>query len=308
MGEAASIAVRLALYVDLMLLFGIPAFTMTVLRRQSGDRMRALRPIFVACAVVGLALSAVGITLLAASMSGVAVTSVEPSSVWMLVTGTATGTAWLVRMAALALALTVALAAKEGRGASIAVTLCGGSALATLAWLGHGVMNDGRTGVVHLFADIGHLAAAGIWTGALACLMILVLRPVDHKRAALLDDLHGALAGFAVVGTVAVGLVIVTGLVNSWLLVGPGNIGSLGTTLYGQLLLAKLALFGAMLGLAALNRFRLVPALGHAATRSDIVAAVRALRLSLALETAFAATILALVAWLGTLAPPASAM
>lgn len=308
MGETASIAVRLALYTDLMLLFGIPAFGMIVVRGQNGDRMRAIRPIIMTCAMVGLALSTVAITLLAASMSGVPVTSVEPITVWMLVTGTATGTAWLVRMAALALALTIALAALESPGARVAITLCAGTALATLAWLGHGVMNDDRTGVVHLVADIGHLGAAGIWTGALACLTILVLRPIDRMNAARLDDLHGALAGFADVGTVAVGLVIVTGLVNSWLLVGPGNVGSLGTTLYGQLLLAKLALFGAMLGLAALNRFRLVPALGAAAAGSDIVAAVRALRFSLAFETAFAATILALVAWLGTLAPPGSAM
>jgi copper resistance protein D len=47
------------------------------------------------------------------------------------------------------------------------------------------------------------------------------------------------------------------GLVNSWFLVG--SVTRLLTTLYGQILLGKLALFAAMLALAAANRFWLVP-------------------------------------------------
>ena len=308
MADAASIAVRFALYVDLMLLFGIPAFALSVTGRQGGDRSLALRPIVTACAMVGLVLSAAGIALLAASMSGVAVSAVELSSVRLLVAETASGTAWLVRVAALVTALVIVLAARDGRGTRVALTLIGGVALATLAWLGHGVMNDGRTGIAHLVADIGHLVAAGIWVGALACLTMMILRPVDDMDARRRDDLHRALAGFGLVGAVAVGIIVVTGLVNSWLLVGYENVGSLGKTLYGQLLLAKLALFGGMLGLAALNRFRLAPALGRAAAQGDTVAAVRALRLSLVFEAASAAAILALVAWLGTLAPPMSTM
>jgi putative copper resistance protein D len=54
-----------------------------------------------------------------------------------------------------------------------------------------------------------------------------------------------------------VATLVVSGLVNSWFLVG--SLSSLLTTLYGQILLCKLALFAAMLALAAANRFWLVP-------------------------------------------------
>ena len=104
------------------------------------------------------------------------------------------------------------------------------------------------------------------------------------------------------------GALIATGLVNAWLLVGPSAVGGLVTTLYGRLLLAKLALFAAMLGLAALNRYRLTPAFNRAIAADDPAGALRALRLSLAVETGCAGTILAIVAWIGTLEPPVSAI
>lgn len=63
-----------------------------------------------------------------------------------------------------------------------------------------------------------------------------------------------------------------------------------------------------MLGLAALNCFRLIPAFGLSIDDANQCGALGALRKSLALKTACATVILALVAWLGTLAPPASAM
>lgn len=68
--------------------------------------------------------------------------------------------------------------------------------------------------------------------------------------------------------TAALALVLVaTGLVSSRVLVGPANVGELGASPYGRLLLVKLSLFGAMLGLADLNRFRLTPAFARARRR-----------------------------------------
>jgi putative copper resistance protein D len=65
----------------------------------------------------------------------------------------------------------------------------------------------------------------------------------------------------------------------------------------------KLLLFAAMLGLAALNRFHLTPALALAGDQPPSFAT---LRLSLTIEAGAATAILALVAWLGTLEPPMS--
>jgi putative copper resistance protein D len=69
------------------------------------------------------------------------------------------------------------------------------------------------------------------------------------------------------------------------------------------LLLAKLGLFAAMLGLAAANRYHLSPLLKQAIARGDHAAAVASLRKSLVFETGAAVLIVMLVAWLGTLNP-----
>ena len=61
-----------------------------------------------------------------------------------------------------------------------------------------------------------------------------------------------------------------------------------------------------MLGLAALNRYRLTPSLSLAIEQEDAPRAMTLLRGSLVVEGGLAIIILALVAWLGTLSPPMS--
>ena len=78
--------------------------------------------------------------------------------------------------------------------------------------------------------------------------------------------------------------------------------------LYGLLLIVKLVLFLAMLALASVNRFRLTPAFERSIANGDRPGGLGALRRSLAIETACVVVILALVAWLVTLEPPASAI
>src|SRR3546814_6521926 len=73
--------------------------------------------------------------------------------------------------------------------------------------------------MVHLAGDILHLLAGSAWIGALAAFILMLSRrsPVFDQ----FDTAHRALAGFATAGTVIVGLVIVTGIVNSYALIGP---------------------------------------------------------------------------------------
>ena len=97
-------------------------------------------------------------------------------------------------------------------------------------------------------------------------------------------------------------------LINGWMLVGVDHLTDSGKSLYGRLLLAKLVLFAVMLGLAALNRFRLTPTFERSIASADHRRALGPLRVSLVTETGCIVVILGLVAWLGTLAPPASAM
>ena len=308
MGDWSLIGVRFALYLTLAALFGLSAFSVYGLRAgERGDAL-ALRPWLVASATLGLLLSAAWLVLMAASMAGAPAWPIDQEAVGALLTGSAIGSAWKLRMVALALAALAAMLA-AGRGAWLfGVALSSAVALATLAWTGHGAMDEGAIGWVHLVADILHLVASGAWVGALLGLVLLVSRPAACVDTAHLGLTHRALHGFGSVGTIVVGTIVVTGLVNGWMLVGIGNIAALATTIYGQLLLAKVALFAAMLGLASLNRFRLTPAFEHSIAASDHARALGALRASLGIETACVVAVLALVAWLGTLSPPASTM
>lgn len=309
--DVLAVAIRFMLFLDLAALFGIAAFGLYGLvprQRRTGSPI-AFRPLLGSAALFGLLLSALGLVTLAASMTGATLALVDLASVEMIVTETSVGTAWIIRVAALTVALTLALVRISKFSALLMGTaIAGAVALASLAWEGHGVMGEGAAGWVHLTADIAHLLAAGSWVGALlAFLLLLFGKPgrggVDHLILS-----HRALAGFSTVGTIVVAVIIVSGLINSWMLVGPVNVANLRASLYGQLLIAKLLLFGAMCTLAAVNRFRLVPTFERSLAAGTHELALGALRRSLAVEAGCGGAILLLVAWLGTLEPPISTM
>lgn len=308
MGDWPLIGVRFALYLALAALFGLSAFSLYGLRAgERGDAL-ALRAWLVGSAALGLLLSSAWAVLMASSMAGTRPWPIDQEAVAGLLTGSAIGTAWKVRMISLVLAAFAATLA-AGRAIWLAsAALFSTVSLGTVAWTGHGAMDDAAIGWVHLVADILHLIASGAWLGALLALVLLVFRPAAFVDEAHLRLTHRALHGFGAIGTVVVGTIVATGLINGWMIVGIGNVVALPTTFYGMLLIVKLALFVAMLGLASLNRFWLTPAFEASIAGDDYKLALGTLRASLAVETACIVAILGLVAWLGTLAPPASAM
>jgi len=305
MDDGLAIGVRFALYLTLATLFGLAALSLYGLRDGGRHDTLALRPWLVTSSGLALMFSVAWLVLTAAGLAGTPVWPIDRAAVEALLAQSAGGTAWQVRMVALAVAAAAAIRASDRFGLA-SVASCGALALAILAWTGHGAMDDGAIGWFHFAADIAHLLAAGVWVGALLGLILLVSRPASRVDAAHLGAAHRALHEFTTVGTIVVATLVATGVANIWLLVGIGNLTTLGATLYGQILFAKLALFAAMLGLAALNRFRLTPAFESSIAAADHRAALAALRFSLVIEMTAVITILALVAWLGTLAPPGS--
>lgn len=307
MPDPVAITIRFALYADLALMFGLARLALYALGDATGAMVSALpvRRISAITAAVGLLLSAAGVAVMAAGMAGIPVDEIDRETLDAVLFGMSTGTAALVRMAALGLILVLCLGA-PGRRVNwhATVVLASAVALGTLAWNGHAAMSEGTAGTVHLASDIVHLLAAGAWLGGLAGLVILLFPAKREMTFVRLDAARRALADFSVAGSIIVALITLTGLVNLWLIVGLDNLTGLFTSLYGQLLILKIALFAAMLGLAATNRFRLTPALEQAMALNDSAGATRALRVSLIVETAAAVIILALVAWLGTLEPP----
>lgn len=299
--DTLGVAIRFALYLDLAAAFGVSFFALCAAGVREALPLRA---ILIATGIIGIGLSVFGLAVIAAAMAGVPVGQADAGTLSTILTGMPLGKAWAARIAGLALLVLSAFRIGKRPGAALAAaSIGGGAALGTLAWAGHGAMDEGAIGWLHLGADIAHLAAAGAWIGALLSLLLLVARPAARADAGHLRTTHRALDGFARIGTLMVAAIVASGMANAWLLVGPAGVASLPGTLYGQLLLCKLALFAAMLGFAAANRYRLTPALLARIATEDHDGALAALRISLALETACAAIVLGLVAWLGTLEP-----
>ncbi|MFS2159769.1 copper homeostasis membrane protein CopD [Pseudomonas sp. Pseusp122] len=304
MSDSINVALRLALYLDLMLLFGLAIFGLYSFRgkeRASGAVLHfgSLLP---CTAVAGMLLSVAAFVVMTKNMSGASDWAELRPHLEMMVYETEVGYTWVTRMISLAVVIFVGSQSKRWPTGSLWVsTLAGSIALATLPWTGHGAMDEGTRRFWHFTADILHLLAAGGWIGALAAFgLMLSIRGANSEQ--LVRVLSRALRGFETAGAFIVSMIIVTGVANYLFIVGPTVI-EVVTSTYGVLLLVKILLFVGMIGLATLNRFYLSPSLERSVVDGDYSRAVTALRKSVVIESTCAVVIICLVAWLGTLSP-----
>lgn len=288
MAELVNIVLRFALYVDMLLLFGLALFAL-----YSAESALRFRPMLRGMALIAALLSVAGLLSMTRAMSGETTFAALWPHLQMMLRETDVGLAWAVRM----IALTVLLIKPGAWLASIS----GAVALASLAWSGHGAMDEGALRFWHFLSDILHLLAAGAWLGAMLALLLMARGRVDAARLRLLI---AAVKRFEWVGAAIVLTLTITGVMNYLFIVGP-KLNDVLLSTYGVLLTIKVLLFAVMLLLAALNRFHLGPALKQALRDADPMLAVNALRRSVRLELALALLIVALVAWLGTLSPEA---
>jgi putative copper export protein/mono/diheme cytochrome c family protein len=196
------------------------------------------------------------------------------------------GHALLLRLALLLLAGGLAV-----RGRAAAALLPAGIAVAAQSWMGHPAASEDR---LLLAASILHVLAAGAWLGGLVPLYLTV-RALPGRGAAR------AAGRFAWIGFPAVLVLAGTAFWQGFRLIG--DEGALFGTTYGQLALFKLALFAGLLGFAAVNRFRLTPALREEAAAQ----AGRHLLTSIVLETALGLAVVLAAGLLATLTPAAHA-
>jgi putative copper resistance protein D len=217
----------------------------------------------------GLAIAVVSgaawLVLLAAQMSERAPTQAfSDDIVWTVLLHTTFGHDWLMRLA-LAAVLAAVLCwmspKRAGRSGWTVAALLAAAFAAALVHSGHAAATSGWLGTFHRAADGLHLIAASAWLGGLLPLALLfaATRRGDIPLAVARD----ATLRFSTLGVISVGALLATGIVNGWLLVG--GIPALVGTDYGRLLLIKLALFVAMVVIAAFNRLRLTPRLVRAA-------------------------------------------
>lgn len=297
------IALRLFQYAGAVVLLGTPLFLLYGLRSSDGLARVWPRRLLITASILAAFGAALGLVAQTSVMAGSITEGIKPASLGFMITGTSLGPAFILRAVVAVAALGLLVLTPSSRLQWIVLVIAGLIVSASFAWTGHGAATEGPGHYPHLVGAILHSWAAALWLGALAALLTMAAR---HRPGDPLSDraLHQALHGFSGVGTVAVAVLILSGLVNSWFMVGIDQIGGLVTTPYGWLLLGKLGLFGAMLALAASNRFRLTPDMANALDGpDDLRVAVARLKRSLAVETLLALALLAIVAVMGTLAP-----
>lgn len=292
MAELSPYALRLALYLVLMLLFGRLLFV----------RPGLPRGISLALAVVALILVVTDAASRLSGVLGISPFDIDGETARWFLTGTPVGEAGLLRILALLAMLPLLAVKRPVQGLRrLALLAFSAATLASLAWNGHAAAGDGLAGRLRLATGIVHLLAAGAWVGAIAALLQLALRRQGLRLRERTYELWQAAHSFAVPGTIIVALLAMTGT-YTYVDLG-GSIQTLTGAAHGRWLLLKLALVGGMLGLAALHRWRLVPALASSIRGGWQPRPLRSLRHSLACESVLALLVLACVAVLGTLDP-----
>jgi copper transport protein len=271
---------RLGLYLGLFAGIGGVFFVNWIAREQVAS------PVIHVSLIVGIVSAVASLALEGLDVLGLPLSQVLSVTPWKIALGTSLGPSLLIAIAA----LIAAMVALRGDVTGISRTL---SALA-LAGVGLSLAASGHaaTAPPELLtrpAVFLHATSVAFWLGALVPLVAMLRKP----RLVLPVVNRFSRAAVPVVGVLALtGVVLATFQLESF--------GALVTTRYGIILLIKLALVAALLGLAALNRSRLTPALAGGE------AAAKPLMRSILLECALAAGILAVVADWRFTPPPRS--
>jgi putative copper resistance protein D len=302
MSDSVGIALRFALYMDLMLLFGVALFGLYSLKGQErvSGAVLPFRSMLAGTALLGAVLSVASMVMMTSAMSGETDFAELRPHIEMMLFETDVGLAWGIRIVALVIAGLAVMLRASGFSLWVAA-FAGAVALASLAWSGHGAMDEGNRRFWHFTVDILHLLAAGAWLGALLA-FALMAKINALQTEARLRLLARAVNRFEAIGAAIVVVITATGVVNYLFIVGP-KLDEVFLSTYGILLFVKVVLFAGMLVLAALNRFHLGPFLERSLRDRQYTVAANALRRSVVVELAAAVLIVGLVAWLGTLSP-----
>ena len=172
-----------------------------------------------------------------ASMSGLPLKSTFSASTWgTVLCETQFGRVWQLRLGLIATAFVVVLVAstlaevKARKALIAALWLISVVLLISLAWISHAAAATVRP--FGALGDMLHLCAAGLWMGGLVPLTILLTRL--GGSFSLGATVVRVVRRFSTLSLCCVSVLIVSGISNSWLLVG--SIHALFTTAYGRLL------------------------------------------------------------------------
>ena len=297
----ATVLVRAMQDISLVALFGACVFHLAVAAPAlAGDRVLAdaLRRPFGAILAAALALAFIStvpwLVLETSAMAGEPPTASLPF-VGTVLASTHFGHVLCVRSALLVIAALALLVTRRTPAASWVACVAAGLALAAGAMIGHAAAHEGATGTGLVAAEAAHLLAAGAWLGSLPPLLVLL---GAAARSGRVGAAAVAARRFSPLGIVCVAVLAASGAAYAVVMIPHPD--ALLAAPYGKLVLSKAGLFLALLGLAALNRVWLTPALAGA----DATADARRLCCTVAGEIALGLAVLSVAALLASTAPP----
>jgi copper transport protein len=231
------------------------------LRDASEEIRKRIAGLIALGAGVLVPVSLAGLVLQGAEATGYGVLRAGRWDVLSDVLDTRFGHAWLARAFIAAVVAVVALAVRKGTD-PWAVVLVAWALVPTVSLSGHAAVG----GALEAFADLAHLAAAAIWTGGLAAVVVALFSLHGEDRWRLASK---AVPRFSLLAGASVAVLIAAGLVSGYLEVRSWS--GLWETTYGRLLLLKAGLLVGLIALGAYNRLVAVPQL----RRGDVSRPVR---------------------------------
>ena len=249
LADVISALVRALSFIALFQAAGIAIF-IAIFGGQLELASAAVRRLGFVSAIAGIVLVSVHYLLEAARMAG-ALAGVLDLSLQQLVFDSPMSVAWGLRTAGLTL---IAAAANSNARTWTHVGVVGAAlAVAGFLLVGHTSVHAHRLWLAMLLGL--HLAIVAFWFGALAPLY-LVSRKERAVVASEVVDNFSRIAGGWVPCILLAGALLTVALVDRWAVFAES---------YGLILLGKVAAFAALMGLAALNKYRYAPALATAA-------------------------------------------
>lgn len=242
----AAIIAKATGYAAALLAMGGPLF-IAAFPNANRDLRSLARKIAVTAALIGLAVLALRFGIRAARISGIGLPGAIDPMMMGFVWDSPLGSAAIWLSIGVLLILMMPVEGVIGIGVGMV-----GALLTAMSYtfVGHS-LGDPRWLLASLLTL--HLLAAAFWVGALAPLR----RAAEQPGGAVLLRRFGSIA------SVTVALLILVGFIFAWLMTG--SVSALTKTAYGWTLLIKLGVVTCLMTLAALNKWRFVPAFASGA-------------------------------------------
>lgn len=288
--DAALILCRFLFDAAAVFLWGASAYLCWVVPADLAAQVsRRLRNWYILALLLVIGTTASLLPLRAATIGEGWSDALVPEMMRSILSGTTVGQAWIAQAGATVLLAMSCLVPVPFRHRARAIIA--GLLLLSLTISGHAAMNSGALRAPQRLNDGLHLLSGGAWLGALV--PVIVILPM-LRDARWQNDARVALMRFSTAGHVAVAVVIATGIINTFLIIGSPPLNWRFD--YQFLLSVKILIVFVLVALAITNRYILVPRLARGPS-------LQLLKWATAAEMVLGLAVVGLVAVFGTMPP-----